>query len=162
MIRLNRLASSALILAAVAGLAACNQTYGGGPAYPANQGVYQQGGYQQTTQFGTVTAVDYVPAGTGQSSGMVGAAAGGVVGGVLGNQIGGGSGRTAATVAGVADGALIGHTLERNMTGGQQTVAHYRVSVRFDDGSVRSFNYAQAPNIRIGERVRAEGNQLYR
>ena len=36
------------------------------------------------------------------------------------------------------------------------------VTVQFDNGSVRSFDYAQPPNVQIGDRVRADGDQLYR
>ena len=77
-----------------------------------------------------------------------------------GSQVGGGSGRTAATVAGVVGGALIGRALEQNMN--RNTVDHYRVTVQFDNGGTRQFDYAQAPNVRIGDRVRADGDQLYR
>ena len=66
-----------------------------------------------------------------------------------------------ATVAGVVGGALIGRAIEQNVAG-SHTVDVYRVTVRFDDGGARSFDYHQAPNVRVGDRVRAEGNQLYR
>ena len=38
----------------------------------------------------------------------------------------------------------------------------YRVTVQFDNGGVRTFDYGQAPDVRIGDRVRADGNQLFR
>lgn len=167
--RLNRSACTALIVTAAATLAACQQgasnTYGGGqPApqpYPTQ--TYPQGGYQQASAFGSVTNVEFVPAGSsGNTQGVVGAVAGGAIGGLVGNQVGGGSGRKVATVAGVVGGALIGQAIERNMSAQNNTSAFYRVTVRFDDGSTRQFNYAQAPNVHVGDRVRAEGNQLYR
>ena len=90
----------------------------------------------------------------------------GVAGAVIGGAVGGGgqpwvaaAGRTAATVAAIG-GALIGNMLERNMD--RNRVDHYRVTVQFDNGSVRQFEYAQHPNVQIGDRVRAEGDQLYR
>ena len=96
----------------------------------------------------------------GQTSGVAGAVVGGAVGGLAGSQVGGGSGRTAATVAGVVGGALIGRALEQNMN--RSNVDYYRVTVQFDNGSVRQFDYGQAPNVQIGDRVRADGDQLYR
>lgn len=44
----------------------------------------------------------------------------------------------------------------------RNNVDHYRVTVQLDNGQVRQFDYAQAPNIQIGDRVRADGDQLYR
>ena len=63
-------------------------------------------------------------------------------------------------VAGVIGGALIGNMLERNMD--RSRVEHYRVTVQFDNGGMRQFEYAQPPNVQIGDRVRADGDQLYR
>ena len=108
--------------------------------------------------YGRVSNVEYIRG--GQSQGIAGAVVGGAVGGLAGSQVGGGRGRTAATVAGVIGGALIGRAMEQNMN--RNNVDHYRVTVQFDNGSVRSFDYAQAPNVQIGDRVRADGDQLYR
>lgn len=146
--------ASAALLAGCAG-----QPLGGG--YYGNDGYgatsQNQGGYY--SQYGRVTDVQYVR--SGGSDGVVGTIAGGAAGGLLGHQVGKGSGRTAATIAGAVGGALIGNALERSAGGvGGQPV--YRVTVQFDDGAVRNFNYADSPNVRIGDRVRAEGNQLYR
>ncbi len=109
-------------------------------------------------QYGRVSNVEYMRG--GGSQGVGGAVVGGVVGGLAGHQVGGGSGRTAATIVGAVGGALVGNALERNMSGSGQDF--YRVTVQLDNGSVRSFDYAQAPNVQIGERVRVDGNQLYR
>ncbi|HMN22820.1 MAG TPA: glycine zipper 2TM domain-containing protein [Ottowia sp.] len=146
-----------LALAAAAALAGC--------AMPGYQqpigGSYPGGGVSSPAyaQYGRVTNVEFVRGG-GASQGVGGAVVGGVVGGLAGHQIGGGSGRTAATIVGAVGGALIGNALERNMSGSGQDF--YRVTVQLDNGSVRSFDYAQAPNVQVGERVRVEGNQLYR
>ena len=158
-----RLLSSVGVVGAALTMAACT-------TYPPQQGGYppssypQQGGYPQQgqgnyAQFGRVTNVEYLRG--GQSQGVAGAVAGGVVGGLAGNQVGGGRGRTAATVVGVVGGALIGRAIEQNMNrnSGQD---YYRVTVQFDNGSVRTFDYAQAPDVRIGDRIRADGNQLFR
>lgn len=156
----QRLLSSIGAVSAAVSLAACvappsqpvGQPYSGGyqaPSYPQGQ-VYGD--------FGRVSNVEYLRA--GQSQGVAGTVVGGAVGGLAGHQIGGGRGRTAATVAGAIGGALIGRALEQNMNRGGQD--YYRVTVQFDNGSVRTFDYAQAPDVRIGDRVRAEGNQLFR
>ncbi len=159
----QRLGSAFAVIVSAATLAAC-----AGPGYQPVGSNYP-GGYpssypnsypsnQAYANFGRVTNVEYLRG--GQSSGVAGAVIGGAVGGLAGNQVGGGSGRAAATVAGVVGGALIGRALERNMN--RNNMDHYRVTVQFDNGSVRSFEYAQPPQVQIGDRVRAEGDQLYR
>lgn len=159
----SRLLSSVGVVGAALVLAACASPYPQQGGYP-QQG-YPQGGYPQQqgqgnyAQFGRVTNVEYLRG--GQTQGVAGAVVGGAVGGLAGNQVGGGSGRTAATVVGVVGGALIGRAIEQNMNrnSGQD---YYRVTVQMENGSMRSFDYAQAPDVRIGDRVRADGNQLYR
>ncbi len=113
---------------------------------------------QNYAQWGTVMRVELVPG--ERASGTLGTIAGGVVGGLAGNQVGGGTGRTIATVAGAVGGALIGRTVEQNTR--QPGQDHYRVTVRLEDGGTRAFDYAEAPNVREGERVRVEGDQVYR
>jgi outer membrane lipoprotein SlyB len=153
--------SSAAAIGAAALLAACaSPGHHHAGNYPPPAGAYP-GSYpanQAYASFGRVTNVEYLRG--GQSNGVAGAVIGGAVGGLAGNQVGGGSGRALATVAGVVGGALIGRSIEQNTQRGG--VDHYRVTVQFDDGSVRAFDYAQAPNVQIGDRVRADGNQLYR
>ena len=89
----------------------------------------------------------------GQSSG-VGAVAGGVLGAAVGNQVGKGNGRTAMTVLGAVGGGVAGNEIEKRQ---KSTTAH-EVTVRMDDGSVRTIEQASAP--RTGERVTVEGNKL--
>ena len=84
----------------------------------------------------------------------VGAVTGGVVGGVIGNQFGHGTGRTALTLLGAAGGAFAGHEVEKNVRA--RTV--YRVTVRMDDGSFRTFS--QAAPARPGDRVRVADGAL--
>jgi len=84
----------------------------------------------------------------------VGAVAGGVVGGVVGNQIGSGRGRTLATVAGAVGGGFAGNEIEKRTH--TQTV--YRVSVRMDDGTLRTVETATAPPI--GKAVTLKNNVL--
>ena len=119
-------------------------------SYPSSQNNY--------AQWGQVTHVEMVR-GEG-ASGTLGTIAGGVVGGLAGNQVGGGTGRTVATVAGAVGGALIGRVIEQNTR--QPGEDHYRVTVRLEDNTVRTFDYREPPDVREGERVRVDGNQLYR
>lgn len=86
----------------------------------------------------------------------VGMVAGGITGGVLGNQFGGGSGRAIATVAGAAGGAYVGNEIERGMK--KRTV--YRVSVRMDDGSIRTLTQSTSPGFGVGEKVRIVDGQV--
>ena len=76
-----------------------------------------------------------------------------------GHQVGGGSGKTAATIIGAVGGALVGRAIEQNTSRGQGV---YRVTVQLDNGGARTFDYAEPPNVQVGERVRVDGNQLYR
>jgi len=158
-------------LAAVLGLAGCavpigsQYPSGSSSPYPGQYPGQYPATYPATYpdngaygQSGRVSNVEYLQGrGTG---GVAGAVVGGAVGGLAGYQIGKGSGRTAATIVGMVGGALVGHAIERNMDSGRRGV--YRVTVQFDDGAVRSFDYAEPPDVRVGERVRAQGNQLYR
>lgn len=112
-------------------------------------------------QYGRVTNVEMVRTQQPGSTSGAGAVVGGVVGGVLGHQVGKGTGRDVATVAGAIGGALVGNTIERSTS--QGTVSEvYRVSVQLDNGTMRAFDYASPPNVRAGDRVRVENDQLYR
>lgn len=93
------------------------------------------------------------------SNHLVGTIAGGVAGGVVGNQFGGGNGKTALTVLGAVGGALAGREVERNIRQ-QQTVTHYELTVRMNDGSTRQFRSAQPFAFASGDHVRVENNQL--
>lgn len=90
----------------------------------------------------------------GQGTGL-GAVAGGVAGGLLGHQIGGGTGKTLATIGGVAGGAYAGHEVEKRVK--RRTV--YVVSVNMDDGQVRNFEFAQQPAMMEGDRVQLVKNR---
>lgn len=93
------------------------------------------------------------------SNHLIGTIAGGVTGGVVGNQFGGGNGKTALTVLGAVGGALAGREVERNIRQ-QQTVTHYELTVRMNDGSKRQFRSAQPFAFASGDHVRVENNQL--
>ena len=89
----------------------------------------------------------------GEGSG-VGAVAGGVIGAALGNQVGGGNGRKAMTVIGAVGGGVAGNEIEKRA---KSTTVH-QVTIRMDDGSVRTLEQASAPAV--GARVQVEGGKL--
>ncbi|MDO9360892.1 MAG: glycine zipper 2TM domain-containing protein [Polaromonas sp.] len=96
-------------------------------------------------------------------TGGLGAVLGGVAGAVVGRQIGGGSGRDVATVAGAVGGAVAGNAIERNRNAANAPVREtYRVSVQMDNGTMRAYDVPSYGELRIGDRVKVENNQLYR
>lgn len=102
---------------------------------------------------GTVESVNRVQAGSTSGAGAV---AGGVVGGVVGNQVGSGRGRTLATVAGAAGGAMAGNAVERN----RNTRAVYSINVRMQDGSLRTIE--SGSSFAVGQPVTVKGNSIFR
>ena len=130
--------------------------------YPSQQ--YPSQGYPQQQQYpsqgyntGTVDRIEVIN--RSDSNNVAGMVIGGVVGGLIGNQIGHGSGRTVATVAGAAGGAYVGNKIE-----GRQRASHesFRISVRMNDGSYRTVNSDNVSDLQTGDRVRVEGNNVYR
>ena len=107
--------------------------------------------------FGRVVAIDVVGAPGGHTSGA-GAVVGGIVGGVIGHQIGSGRGNDVATAAGAIGGAVAGNEVERRRNGDED----YRVLVEFSDGRRAEFVQHDLNGIRVGDRVRVDGNRLYR
>ena len=103
---------------------------------------------------GTIDSVREV-AQPGEGSGL-GAVAGGVVGGLLGSQVGGGSGKTIATVLGVAGGAYAGHEIEK----ARKKITRHEITVRMNDGTLRTLTQDSAPVWRSGDRVRIENGAL--
>ena len=97
----------------------------------------------------SVRTVEHLAPATG-----VGAVGGGVVGGLIGNQIGHGNGRTAATVIGAVGGGFAGNEIEKRT----RTVSSYQVSVRMEDGSLRTVETSTAPPI--GKAVTLQGKVL--
>lgn len=90
-----------------------------------------------------------------QGSGL-GAGAGAVVGGLLGHQIGGGTGRQLATVAGAVGGAVVGNQVEGNA----RATHTYVITVRMDNGKVRTFHQSAQPGWRPGDHVRVVNGAL--
>jgi outer membrane lipoprotein SlyB len=120
-----------------------------------NQGYGVQQSVRAQQQIGSVASIQIVP----QSSmnGTGGALLGAVLGGVVGNQFGGGSGRALATGVGVIGGAVAGNQIATQNQQGNQI---YRVLVRLDNGRTQQFDYQQIGDLRVGDRVSIEGNQI--
>ncbi len=145
----------ALAMGVLAGCA--QQPVGRAPSYPSPG--YGWGAQPQpqpsNVLYGQVTRIERVG---GEASGS-GAVIGGVVGAVVGRQLGhSSSGRNTGTLLGAVGGALIGHQIERGQSGN----GAIRVSVQFDNGSARAFDYAELGDLRVGDRVWLQDGQLYR
>ncbi|KVV49198.1 hypothetical protein WT27_03335 [Burkholderia territorii] len=123
-------------------------------------GNQQQYGNGYGTQYGTVANIQPVNGSVGPS-GVAGTVVGALIGGVLGNQVGRGHGRDAATVIGALGGAVAGNQIGQQM-GAAQGASSYRIDVQVSDGSMRSFDVQSPGNLRPGDRVQINGNQLSR
>lgn len=109
--------------------------------------------------YGVVRSIEASNSSGDQAQGG-GAVIGGIVGAVVGRQFAdSNSGKNVGTVAGAVGGALIGNEIEKNARREQQGV---RVNVQLDHGGMRSFEFKSGGELRVGDRVRIEGNQLYR
>lgn len=109
--------------------------------------------------YGIVRSIEGVNMAGEQTQGG-GAVVGGLIGAVVGRQFAdSNSGKNVGTVAGAVGGALIGNEVEKNARREQQGV---RVNVQLDRGDTRSFDYKAIGDLRVGDRVRIEGNQLFR
>ncbi|MBC7680983.1 MAG: glycine zipper 2TM domain-containing protein [Ferruginibacter sp.] len=91
----------------------------------------------------------------GQGSG-VGAVGGAVVGGVLGHQVGGGRGKDVATVLGALGGAFAGNQIEGQVRGSRS----FEITVRLDDGSLRTVHQTEQPGWQAGDRVKVVNGTL--
>ena len=108
-------------------------------------------------EYGQVTGIEMVPVASRPSG--AGAILGAVIGGVVGNQFGSGSGRALATGAGIVGGAVAGNAIENRNKRDDEV---YRVWIRMDNGGMRSFDFHRVDDLRVGDRVRYDGGQLYR
>jgi outer membrane lipoprotein SlyB len=105
---------------------------------------------------GTISSITPIER-KGEGSGA-GAVIGGLVGGVLGHQVGSGRGRDVATVAGALGGALVGNEVEKN----KNTITHWEVRVRLEDGTNKVVRFETEPSWRVGDKVRVENGRLVR
>ncbi len=140
-----------LIISAASFLSACANN----PQTSNSSDRYSDAGY------GVVESIEIVPeenkgiAGSGIGAGAV---IGGVVGGVLGHQVGGGRGKDAATAAGVVGGAVVGHQIEKSRNQNEA----YRIGIRLENGGYQTLTQKDAPDLRVGDRVRIDNSVLYR
>lgn len=93
----------------------------------------------------------------GQGTGA-GAVAGGLLGAVVGNEIGAGRGKSLATVAGAAGGAYAGNEVEKNM----KKTTRYRITIRMNDGSVRTITQRTDPGVHAGDSVKVANDSVTR
>ncbi len=134
-----------------------NSTYGNSTYGDSSYGNTPYAG----TTYGVVEAIDVTRGGVegiGGTSIGVGTIIGGVVGGVLGHQVGGGTGKDVATVAGAVGGAVAGHEIERRNSQSES----YRVRVRLDRGGYQELARQSVSDLRVGDRVRIDGEQVSR
>jgi outer membrane lipoprotein SlyB len=108
-------------------------------------------------EYGRVENIGYVQLASRPSG--AGAVLGAVLGAVVGNQFGAGSGKALATGAGAIGGAVAGNAIEGRTRRDDEV---YRVQVRFDNGSVRDFDFQRIDDLRVGDRVKFEQGQLHR
>ncbi len=106
---------------------------------------------------GRVRSIEVIPVAARTSGG--GAVLGAIIGGVIGHQIGGGTGKAVATGAGAVGGAVAGNAIEMHNKRDDEI---FRVSVRFADGNVRSYDFQRIDDLRVGDRVKLEGGQIHR
>jgi len=103
---------------------------------------------------GVIEAINVIEVkGEGGVAGLIG---GGVAGAVLGSQVGKGSGRTAAQILGAAGGAYAGREIERNV----RTTLRHEVVTRLEGGGTQALVFDTPPPLRVGDRVRIEGNTI--
>lgn len=110
----------------------------------------------RVAQYGVVERIEVVDKGAG--SNVAGTVIGGIIGGMIGHQIGSGRGQDAATIAGAAGGAYAGHQMQQRRSANHT----FRVTVRMEDGSYHTITQDDITDLRTGDRVRIDGNRLYR
>ena len=150
-----RITAAATVLAL---LSACathpQQTASNAPVYSPSRGAQSA-----PTGYGVVRSIESISTASEQPRGG-GAVVGGIVGAIVGRQFADSNhGKNVGTVAGAVGGALIGNEIEKNSRRDGQGV---RVNVQLDQGGVRSFDFQSISELRVGDRVRIDGNQLYR
>ena len=137
------------------------QQYPAQGQYPSQQYPSQQYPSQQyspqAAYMGTVERIEVINQGDGNA--IAGTVIGAIVGGLVGSQIGGGKGNTVATVAGVAGGAYVGNQVGSRQRSAQES---FRVTVRMDNGTMQTVTEPSVADLRAGDRVRVDGNNLIR
>lgn len=146
-------------VSAIALLAACssnpqrNSNVGNAPGVVNNAPAVANYG----TQYGNVSSIENISTASRPSG--AGAVIGGILGAVIGNQVGSGTGRAVATGVGAVGGAVVGNQVEKRNKNDNEV---YRVSVQYDNGAIAQFDYQSINDLRVGDRVKVEGGQIYR
>lgn len=152
--RTIRAVAAATSVSAVVMLTACAQPF------PGNNGTYASGPVRQSpilAEYGRVEGIEAVAIRSRPTG--AGAILGAVLGGVVGSQFGGGSGRIVGGVAGAVGGGVAGNAIENHSRHEDEV---FRVTVRYDNGTFRSYDFQQVGTLRTGDRVKFEAGQLYR
>ncbi|MDM8349705.1 glycine zipper 2TM domain-containing protein [Pseudomonas sp. sp1636] len=168
MTTMNRFAP-VLGVAAVLALGACTTVNSPTPnSYPPATTSYPDQQYPSNTEsrgtydgYGVVESINPVQQGyegVGGTGYGLGTLAGAVIGGVAGNQVGSGRGNTAATIAGSAGGAYIGHQLEKR----NQEVEAYAITIRMDNGAYQTLTLTTPGGLRVGDHVRIDKGSIQR
>lgn len=137
--------------------------------YPERDRYRDRGGYdgygrygygaQAGVEFGRVHHIEALSGYRANSGG--GALLGGIIGGLVGRQFGNSStGRAQGTFAGAVGGVLIGNEIERQNRGGGRD--GLLVVIALEQGGTREFAVPSVGDLRVGDRVRIEGNRLLR
>lgn len=79
---------------------------------------------------------------------------GAVIGGVIGHQLGKGNGRELATIGGAIAGGAIGNEIDRSSTNQSKRERKNEMTLRLNNGEVRSILIEQSANYRVGDTVR--------
>lgn len=141
------------LLGACASHSPRNEPVYGGSRPGASQPYYGEVAYGQVRSIENIGALQDQPQGAG-------AVAGAIVGGVVGRQFGDSHhGRNVGTVVGAVGGAVIGNEIEKNA---RRESTGVRVVVQLERGGTRSFDFKSQVDLRVGDRVRIEGDRLYR
>lgn len=111
-------------------------------------------------QYGVVTRIEALASDRSAQDRTNAMVLGGIAGALIGRQFADSSrGKNVGTVAGAAAGAMIGHQYDKEQSGGAGAV---RITVGLDRGGSRSFDYGDAGVLRVGDRVRVDGDRLVR
>ena len=144
------------IVAGAAVLAGCADQPTYQSQYPSQQSPAQ--GYPSRSSYvGIVDRIEVVS--RSDPNNIAGTVIGGIVGGLIGHQIGGGSGQTVTTIAGAAGGAYAGNQIEQRR---RATHESFRVTVRMDNGTYHTITEDNITDLRTGDRVRVDGNNISR
>ena len=126
-----------------------------GCAGPSNSGsVYSsaQTMNEQSVRMGTVESVRNVTIANPESG--VGTMAGAALGGLGGSQVGNGNGSAAVGIIGAVAGGIIGNRVENQVN----NRPGFEITVRLENGELRSITQAADEMFRPGERVRLLSN----